>query len=189
MWRLSNRRGLIWILPLGAFLVNRRPARALHYSWSVFCATTSLKMFMAFAVVGKPAQGTIRRIFSSIFYLEWMTSPDLRRRVTAGLNKKEARNALARAVFFNRLGEMRDRSHEDHMRRASGLNVLCAAITLWNTAYVDRAVEELRGRGAEITDERLGHLLPLGWEHVALTGVCRWNLGGVTHRQLRPLRF
>ncbi|EGH26057.1 Tn3 family transposase, partial [Pseudomonas amygdali pv. mori str. 301020] len=28
----------------------------------------------------------------------------------AGLNKGEARNALAKAVFFNRLGEIRDRS-------------------------------------------------------------------------------
>ena len=43
-----------------------------------------------------------------------LQSPILRRRVTAGLNKGKARNALARAVFFNRLGEMRDRSYEDH---------------------------------------------------------------------------
>ncbi|MDN1888104.1 hypothetical protein FCZ54_28005, partial [Escherichia coli] len=35
-----------------------------------------------------------------------------RRRVHAGLNKGEARNSLARAVFFNRLGEIRDRSFE-----------------------------------------------------------------------------
>ena len=31
----------------------------------------------------------------------------LRRRVTAGLNKGEARNGLAKAVFFNRQGEVR----------------------------------------------------------------------------------
>jgi hypothetical protein len=36
----------------------------------------------------------------------------LRRRVQAGLNKGEARNAPARAVFFNRLGEIRDRGFE-----------------------------------------------------------------------------
>jgi hypothetical protein len=29
-----------------------------------------------------------------------------------GLNKGEAQNALARAVFFNRLGELRDRTSE-----------------------------------------------------------------------------
>jgi hypothetical protein len=110
------------------------------------------------------------------------------RRATAGLNKGEARNALARAVFFNRLGEMRDRSHEDQIHWASGLNVLCAAIALWNIVYVERAVEELRNRGHDITDEHLRHLSPLGWEHIALTGVYRWDLGGVPQGVLRPLR-
>ena len=33
----------------------------------------------------------------------------------------EARNALARAVFFNRLGELRDRSYEDQHGRASAV--------------------------------------------------------------------
>ena len=51
----------------------------------------------------------------------------------AGLNKGEARNALARAVFFNRLGEIRDRSFEQERYRASGLIVVTAAFVLWNT--------------------------------------------------------
>jgi TnpA family transposase len=42
-----------------------------------------------------------------------LENPALRRRVSAGLNKGEAKNALARAVFFNRLGELRDRSFEN----------------------------------------------------------------------------
>ncbi|MCY6665551.1 Tn3 family transposase, partial [Escherichia coli] len=37
------------------------------------------------------------------FILDWLQSVELRRRVHAGLNKGEARNSLARAVFFNRL--------------------------------------------------------------------------------------
>nr|MCQ3986203.1 Tn3 family transposase [Klebsiella pneumoniae] len=39
----------------------------------------------------------------------WFREPSLRRRVQAGLNKGEARNALARAVFIRRLGEIRER--------------------------------------------------------------------------------
>lgn len=31
---------------------------------------------------------------------------------TAGLHKSEAQNTLARALFFNRLGELRDRTFE-----------------------------------------------------------------------------
>jgi undecaprenyl-diphosphatase len=43
----------------------------------------------------------IGKIERTLFTLRWLQDPDLRRRVTAGLNKGEARNALARAVFFN----------------------------------------------------------------------------------------
>ncbi len=68
-------------------------------------------------------------------HLDWLQSVELRRRVHAGLNKGEARNSLARAVFFNRLGEIRDRSFEQQRYRASGLNLVTAAIVLWNTVY------------------------------------------------------
>ena len=40
------------------------------------------------------------RIERTLFILDWLQSVELRRRVQAGLNKGEARNALARAVFF-----------------------------------------------------------------------------------------
>ncbi len=75
------------------------------------------------------------RIERTLFILDWLQSVELRRRVHAGLNKGEARNALARAVFFNRLGEIRDRSFEQQRYRASGLNLVTAAIVLWNTVY------------------------------------------------------
>ncbi len=50
----------------------------------------------------------IGRIERTLFMLDWFRDPALRRRVQAGLNKGEARNALARAVFMHRLGEVRD---------------------------------------------------------------------------------
>jgi TnpA family transposase len=59
--------------------------------------------------------------------------PALRWRANARLNKGEARNALARAIFFNRLGEVRDRTFENQAYRASGLNLLVSAVIPWNT--------------------------------------------------------
>lgn len=64
------------------------------------------------------------RIERTLFVLDWLQSVELRRRVQAGLNKGEARNALARAVFFNRLGEIRDRSFEQQRYRASGHRIV-----------------------------------------------------------------
>ena len=111
----------------------------------------------------------VGRIERTLFMLEWSRDPALRRRVTAGLNKGEAHNALARAVCFNRLGEIRDRPFENQRHRASGLNLLFAAITLWNAVYLERAAD-LLARSSMFDPALLGHVSPLGWEHVNLTG-------------------
>jgi TnpA family transposase len=129
------------------------------------------------------------RIERSIFALKWLQSPPLRRRVQVGLNKGEARNALARAVCHYQLGEIRDRSYEDQQYRASGLNLVVAAIILWNTVYLAEAVEQLRRDGVTIKEEDLRHVSPLGWEHINLTGDFHWNVKQVPpNGQLRPLR-
>ena len=99
----------------------------------------------------------------TLFILDWLQSVELLRRVHAGLNKGEARNALARAVFFYRLGEIRDRSFEQQRYRASGLNLVTAAIVLWNTVYLERAVAALQGHGQAVDEELLRYLSPLGW--------------------------
>jgi len=56
------------------------------------------------------------RIERTLFTLDWLQNTELRRRVHVGLNKGEAKNALAKAVFFNRLGEMRDRAPSHLLR-------------------------------------------------------------------------
>lgn len=115
------------------------------------------------------------KIERTLFMLDWYMSPELRRRVTTGLNKGEARNALARAVYFNRFGEVRERSFENQRYKASGLNLVTAAIVLWNTVYIEKAVEHLKEQGEEINEELLQHLSPLGWEHIHLTGDYVWE--------------
>lgn len=129
------------------------------------------------------------RIERTLFALDWMQNVELRRRVHNGLNKGEAKNALARAVFFNRLGELRDRSFENQRYRASGLNLVVAAIILWNTVYLDRAIQALRTAGQDIDEKLLPHLSPLGWEHINLTGDYSWHQNRLVEQgKFRPLR-
>ncbi len=107
--------------------------------------------------------------------LDWLESVELRRRVNTGLNKGEARNALARAVFFNRLGEIQDRSYEQQSYRASGLALVTAAIVLWNMVYIERVVQEMVNRGEKFDSDWYQYLSPLGWEHIGLTGDYIWQ--------------
>jgi TnpA family transposase len=130
------------------------------------------------------------KIERSLFTLDWLQDVDLRRRVNAGLNKGESKNALARAVFFNRLGEMRDRSFEHQRFRASGLNLVVAAIILWNTVYLEKAIQALRDHGKKIDDNLLRNLSPLGWENINLTGDYIWKQTKRAERsKFRPLRL
>jgi len=134
----------------------------------------------------------IGRIDRTLFTLDWLQSPELRRRVTVGLNKGEAKNALSRAVCFHRRGMVQDRTFDDQRLRAGGLNLVVAAIVLWNTVYLERAVDTLRAGGTAVPDELLQHLSPLAWEHIVLTGEYRWGSDETRRpgqrRELRPAR-
>ena len=119
----------------------------------------------------------VGRIERTLHTLDWLEQPALRRQATVALNKGESRNALARAVCFHRLGRLRDRTTEAQQHRASGLALVTAAIALWNTVYLGRALDAVRRRGEVIPDALLAHLAPLGWQHINLTGDYLWGAG------------
>lgn len=131
--------------------------------------------------------GRLERMF---FTLDWFEDPALRRRNLSVLNIGEACNSLKRAVFMHRLGEVRDRTLENQNYRANGLNFVVAAIILWNTVYIEQAVNALRQQGHHIPDALLPHISPLPWEHINLTGDYIWKtLSGSIGASLRPLRL
>ena len=129
------------------------------------------------------------RIERSLFMIEWYSSPVLRRRCQAGLNKGEAAHKLKRAVFFHERGEIRDRSFESQAFRASGLNLVVSAIVHWNTVYLSRATEHLRQSGRNVPDNLLKHVSPLSWEHINLTGIYSWDAAPDLAEGFRPLRL
>ena len=130
------------------------------------------------------------RLERTLFTLDWIDDPELRRETGQELNKGESRNSLARAVFIHRLGEIRDRTYENQQHRASGLNLVVTAIVLWNTRYLERAIAMLR-KSEAVPDALLSHLSPLGWEHVNLTGDYIWAVEQEVSENIdgmRPLR-
>jgi TnpA family transposase len=117
----------------------------------------------------------VGRVERTLFTLRWFKDPALRRLVTAELNKGEARNSLTRAVALHRLGRFRDRGLENQQIRAAALNLVTAAIVLFNCRYLGRAVRELRRRGGRIDDALVAQLSPLGWDRINLTGDYVWS--------------
>ncbi|MEK4924924.1 Tn3 family transposase [Cytobacillus sp. FSL R5-0569] len=127
------------------------------------------------------------RIEKTIFILDYISSESMRRRIQRGLNKGEAMNALARAIFFGKHGELRERALQDQLQRASALNILINAISVWNTVYLGKATDLSRSKGA-LREDLLKHVSPLGWEHINFLGEYRFDPKGVTTLEsLRPL--
>jgi hypothetical protein len=65
---------------------------------------------------------------------------------------------------------MRDRTFKNQRYRASGLDLVVAAIILWKTVYLETAIRLRQQKGRSISNEPLVHLSPLGWEYINLNG-------------------
>ena len=131
----------------------------------------------------------IGRVERTLFMLDWLEMPELRRRCHAGLNKGEQRHALAQAICTFRQGRIADRSHEGQQFRASGLNLVIAAIVYWNSTYMADAVAHIRTSGDSVPDHLLAHTSPVGWEHIAFSGDFLWDRAAALPAGRRPLNF
>lgn len=131
----------------------------------------------------------IGRVERTLFMLDWLESPALRQRCQAGLNKSEQRHALTGAICTFKQGRIADRTHEAHQFRASGLNLVIAAIVYWNSTYIADAAAHLRAIGEPAPDDLLAHISPVGWGHIAFSGDFLWDRAARSGGGRRPLNL
>jgi TnpA family transposase len=129
------------------------------------------------------------RIERTLFMLDWLESPQLRQLCHAGLNKSEQRHALAQVICTFKQGRIADRGPDAQQFRASGLNLVIAAIVHWNSTYLADAVDHLRSERHTVPAELLAHTSPLTWEHIGFSGDFLWDRAAATAGQRRPLNL
>jgi len=129
------------------------------------------------------------RIERTLFMLDWLESPELRRRCHAGLNKNEQRHFLAQVICTFKQGRIADRSAEAQQFRASGLNLVIAAIVFWNSTCIADAIAHLRATEQSVPDAWLAHTSPLSWEHISFSGDFLWERAAATADKRRPLNL
>ena len=128
------------------------------------------------------------RIERTLFMLDWLESPELRRRCHAGLNKSEQRHFLAQEICTFNQGRIAERGAEAQQFRASGLNLVIASIVYWNSTYIADAIAHLRAQ--ESLDEGLlAHTTPLTWEHIGFSGDFLWERAATAAGKRRPLNL
>jgi TnpA family transposase len=130
------------------------------------------------------------RLLKTIDILTYLSDQPYRRRIGRMLNKGEAVHSLARLVAYGQLGILTDRDLTGQLNRATCLSLLLNVIAVWNTRYMQAALDHLRATGYQVLESDLEHLSPILSGHINLHGSHHFDLQAPKKRQgqLRPLR-
>ena len=135
------------------------------------------------------ALGEFGRLVKTLYLLRYIDDQAYRRRILVQLNRGEGRHQLARTVFHGKRGELRQRYREGQEDQLGALGLVVNVIVLWNTVYMDAALNQLRTGGFDVRDDDIGRLSPLGFDHINMLGRYAFTLPDTVARgELRPLR-
>ncbi|MDT0544905.1 Tn3 family transposase [Streptomyces lonegramiae] len=127
------------------------------------------------------------RIAKSLHILRLADEPGYRRQIKAQANLQEGRHALARKIFHGRSGQLYQRYQDGMEDQLGALGLVLNAVVLFNTRYMDAAVNQLRADGFDVRDEDVARLSPFVRQHINMLGRYSFKLpelpGG-----MRPLR-
>jgi TnpA family transposase len=187
--------------------IVKSPRRTLHLDWITSYWDRMGQFFASFAAGRSTASVALKRLlacgprnhfyravrelgrlYKSIFILDYLSDPQLRRRIRRGLLKSEQLHALARQVHYGMRGQTDGRDFQQQMSRASCLVLIEAAIIFWQILQIDEVLRfwDLEAEG--IDPRFLAYMSPVRWDNVILYGQYEIDRNLVSQRRhLREL--
>ena len=167
----------------------------LRVAGSLKLGTVSAQEIMRALQLGKKpstlakAIGELGRVAKTLYLLNYVDDEAYRRRILTQLNRGEGRHSLSRAIFYGRRGEVRQRYREGQEEQLSALGLVVNVLVLWNTYYMNTALNHLRTQGTPVKAEDVGRLSPLAYSHINMLGRYHFNLPSeLLDGGMRPLR-
>lgn len=106
----------------------------------------------------------------SLHILQLIDDEAYRRDVKWIRNLQEGRHALARKVFHGDKGELYQRYREGMEDQLGALGLVLNCIVLWNTVYINAALQQLRAAGYPVRDDDAVRLHPFMRHHIGVQG-------------------
>ena len=198
LWRIDReaRYG-----PLNGLARHRINTRLITGNWDEICPLTA--SLRAGTVIPSAILRTLQRgpspsslartlaelgrVIKTLHVLEYAHDPAYRRTIHHLLSRGERRNSLARAVFHGQRGQLRRHYQVGQENQLDSLGIMINVIVLWQTVYIQAALDHLAAKGYPIGPADVARLTPLGHPAINLDGRYR-----TTNRPpatgLRPLR-
>ncbi|MFC9916043.1 Tn3 family transposase [Streptomyces sp. NPDC127197] len=127
------------------------------------------------------------RISKTLHILRLADEPGYRRQIKSQANLQEGRHSLARKIFHGRSGQLYQRYQDGMEDQIGALGLVLNALVLFNTRYMDAAVNQLRADGFDVRDEDVARLSPFVRHHINMLGRYSFQLPDLPGG-LRPLR-
>nr|WP_225080646.1 MULTISPECIES: transposase [unclassified Streptomyces] len=127
------------------------------------------------------------RIAKTLHILRLADEPGYRQQIKVQANLQEGRHALARKIFHGRAGQLYQRYQDGMEDQIGALGLVLNALVLFNTRYMDAAVNQLTADGFDVRDEDVARLSPFTRHHLNMLGRYSFHLPDLSGG-LRPLR-
>lgn len=143
---------------------------------------------------GKPtilgrAIGEFGRIYKTLYILKCLNDDNYRRDILTQLNRGETENGLERAVMYAKKGELYKSTREGQEDQLNALGLVSNAIVLWNTIYMEAALDAILAAGYVVNESDKKRLSPLMHGHITIIGKYSFNIPQeVLEGKLRPLQ-
>ena len=127
------------------------------------------------------------RINKTLYLLNF-DNEEYRRRILTQLDRGDGRHAVARVICHGQRGEIRKRYREGQEDQLGALGLVTNAAVLWNTIYMQEAIEQLRLQTGSINEKDEKRLSPLHHQHINVLGHYSFALSkNATKGKFRPL--
>jgi TnpA family transposase len=166
-----------------------RVAASLKLGWVT--ASTFISKLLAYPRQHKLTQMLVEygRLVRSTFIPYYLDDQANRRRILGQLNKGEEVHRLREFLFFDNKGQIRKQQPDELVNLAGCLNLVSNAVIVWNTVYIQAAIDELVQRGEIVHETDFVRLSPVRFKHINRYGKFRFDVGDdLAQSGLRPLR-
>ena len=123
-----------------------------------------MRSFLASAIM------ELGRINKTIYLLNYIDGPGYRRRILIHINRSEHRHRMVRAICYGRRSETRRPCRQGQEDQLGAPGLVINAAVLWNTIYMEAALNHLRAQDTEIQPADLARLSPLIHKHIHVLG-------------------
>ncbi len=118
----------------------------------------------------KQALWEFDNIIKSLYMLDYVDSPALRRNVQKALNRGESYHQLRRAIAYAHGGRFRVRSQHEQEIWNECARLIGNAVVYYNSLILSEVLRELEAQRALASAEDLKRISPLAWQHINFYG-------------------